>query len=96
VNDLASPARATPEPLENARPVSAANTSAELAAIAVLFKFEPTPRDLKRLQYPQETLAWSTTGLNSGVWVSIFLFTMLAFNLIECGATKRSNMLLIS
>lgn len=57
--------------------------AAELAAVANLFKFEFSPADLERLQYPQKTLGWSTTGTNSAVWVSLFLATMVGINLLR-------------
>ncbi len=83
VDDLVSLVRAISESSEKVRFAFVVIIAAELAAIANLFKFEFAPSDLERLQYPQETLAWSTTRVNSAVWVNIFLFIILAFNLIR-------------
>lgn len=71
------------EPSDRLRFASAVVIAAELAAVANLFKFEFSPADLERLHYPQKTLGWSTTGTNSAVWVTLFLFTIVGINLLR-------------
>lgn len=57
--------------------------AAELDAIASLFRFEFDTDYLQSLGYPQDTLAWSTRGTNSAVWVTIFWFAILALNSLK-------------
>ena len=56
--------------------------SAEMLAVAQLWKFKFDPQYLRDVRYPDETLEWSTAGYSPAVWVFIFIIMTGLINLL--------------
>jgi yeast amino acid transporter len=81
-------------------------TAAEILAVTELFRFQFTKEYLEIVDYPGESITWSSTvGVNPAVWVGIFLLIVLLLNLLPvrqygrveyiCGCAKIMMLVLL-